>query len=64
MDKFEKAFICYLDEDNKKLSGYFKLVNASNPNFILFESNSNTIAIPIQRILKIKLKGGHDKDIR
>jgi len=52
-----KEYISYLDDDGKKVSGYFELIEQTL-NYVKIESNRNIILIPYQRVLKIKLKGG------
>ena len=53
-----KEYISYLDDDGKRISGYFEIVEMTQ-NYIKIESNRNIILIPYQRVLKIKLKGGN-----
>lgn len=52
----EEAFIIYLNDDNRQVSAYVKIIEL-NSGFIQFETNSkNVITIPITRIIKIKEK--------
>lgn len=56
-----KIWISYLDDNNKRITGFFERISESN-NFIKLKSNSNIITIPYHRILKVKediqMKGG------
>lgn len=51
----EKAFISYLNDDDKKIEGYFEILD-SNGLILKFKSENNVITIPYSRILKIKEK--------
>lgn len=52
----DKTFICYLDDDGKKVKGYFNILEDNNPNYVKFTSGDNVMKIPYSRILKIKHK--------
>ena len=48
-------FISFLDEDNKKIEFYVKILEINS--VVKFETKSqNIISIPIHRVLKIKQK--------
>ena len=58
IDNSQKIFIAFLDEDNKLITGYFKLLELrENWVFLKTLSGENTLIIPTHRVLKIK-KGG------
>lgn len=48
-----RGFISYLNDDNKKIEGYFEIVEV-NSSFIKIKSSSSIILIPIHRLLKLK----------
>ena len=52
---FGSVFISYLDENNSKREGYFKIIHFDS-SFVKFETHNNIIVIPTARILKIKYK--------
>lgn len=49
----KKAFVAYIDENDNKRQGIVELISL-DINSVTFKTNSNTITIPILRILKIK----------
>jgi hypothetical protein len=50
----DKDFIVYLDDDERKISGFVDIVELKD-NYVKFLTNANnTIIIPMNRILKIK----------
>ena len=51
----EMVFISYLDENNQKREGYFKVLHF-DASFCKFETKHNVIVIPTCRILKVKYK--------
>ena len=51
----EIAFISYLDENNQKREGYFKIIHFDS-SFCKFETHNNILIIPTCRILKVKYK--------
>jgi len=52
----DKDFIVYLDDDERKISGFVDIVELKD-NYVKFLTNANnTIIIPMNRILKIKRK--------
>jgi len=50
-----KTYISYLDDNDKKVSGYFDMLEQSK-NFIKIQSGKNIIIIPYHRVLKIKIE--------
>ena len=54
-----KNYVSYLDDNDKKVSGYFEMLE-QNMNFIKIQSGKNIIIIPYQRVLKIKMKPNQD----
>lgn len=48
------AFISFLDEEGKKREGIFLLLEI-DPVFVKIMTDKNTIFIPTERILKIKI---------
>ena len=55
MEDNKIIFIAYLDEEDNKIEGYFKLL-LDNGIIIKFETKNNVITIPYNRVLKIKEK--------
>jgi len=55
MEDNKIIFIAYLDEQDNKIEGYFKLL-LDNGIIIKFETKNNVITIPYNRVLKIKEK--------
>lgn len=55
-DKSIKKFIAFLDEEDKKIEGWFEVL-IDNGIFIKFKTASNILTIPYSRILKIKERG-------
>ncbi len=54
-------FICYLDDNDKKISGYVDVIDIDN-SFVKFVTRQgNLITIPMRRVLKIKQKGDSDE---
>jgi len=53
----EKGFLAYLNDDDRKVEGYFQILNLTD-NAITIRTSGQIIIIPINRILKIKLKEG------
>jgi hypothetical protein len=55
----DKVFISFQDENNKKIEGYFELIDKTI-NYIKIKSYDNLLTIPYHRINKIKenMKGG------
>jgi hypothetical protein len=51
----EIVFLSYLDEENNKREGYFKIIHFDS-SFCKFETKGNILIIPACRILKIKYK--------
>jgi len=51
-----KAHISFLDEKNETITGWFEIIE-QNSSYIKFRTSTNTLTIPIHRILKIKEKG-------
>jgi len=51
----KKVFISYLNDDNKKIKGFFKLIEQTSE-YIKIKSGSNILTIPFHRILKVKEK--------
>ena len=48
----KSAFISYLDDDDKTVSGYVTLISIND--FVTFRTDKNLIRISSQRVLKIK----------
>lgn len=48
-----KIFISYLDDDDKKVSGLFDLIEQT-VNYVKVQTGSNVITIPYHRVLKVK----------
>ena len=48
-----RGFVSYLNDDNKKIEGYFDILEV-NESFIKIKSGSSIILIPIHRLLKLK----------
>ena len=55
MEDNKIIFIAYLDEQDNRIEGYFKLL-LDNGIIIKFETGKNIITIPYNRVLKIKEK--------
>ena len=54
MDKTNKKFLVYLEYNDKKVEGYFEIIN-SNEFLVEFKTDSgNIIKIPRNRVLKEK----------
>jgi len=54
MDKTNKKFLVYLEDNDKKVEGYFEIIN-SNEFLVEFKTDSgNVIKIPRNRVLKEK----------
>lgn len=53
MDKEQKVFVSYIDDNNRPRSGYFNKV-VTEGNFVKISSDKNEITIPASRIKKIK----------
>ncbi len=51
----DRVFISYLNDDDTKREGYFELKEINN-NSITIKTKQGMILIPINRVLKIKLK--------
>lgn len=49
----EKSYICYLDDNDKKVDGFVEILE-TNSTFVKFVTNRNTITIPFNRVIKIK----------
>jgi len=47
------AHISYLDENNNVVDGWFKIITLTD-GWLSFKTTSNTITIPISRLIKIK----------
>lgn len=67
MDVRDKIWICFLNDDNSKVEGYFiKLSETSSYIKIEDLSGRNRLTIPFHRVLKVKenieLKGGSNKN--
>jgi hypothetical protein len=60
---YEEAFISYLDENNNKREGYFKVVHF-DASFCKFLTHNNILVIPTCRILKVKYKLEEKEDER
>ena len=50
----KRVFICYLDDSDKKIEGFFDLID-EKPTYIKFRTGENILLIPYSRILKIKM---------
>lgn len=48
-----KAFVCYLDDNDKKVEGYFEIVE-TNSGYIKMRTGKNELTIPMTRIKKVK----------
>ena len=55
MSENKTGFVSYLDDDGKIISGYSEILEI-NQTFIKIKTNQNIIIIPMQRVLKIKMK--------
>ena len=53
----EEAHITYNDENNERQEGWFELVEI-NQGYITFLTGKNRITIPINRVLRVKQRGG------
>lgn len=53
MSDEKRTFVCYLDDNDKKVSGYFQLMDKSKQ-YIKILSGKNTLTLPWNRILKVK----------
>lgn len=49
----DEIWIAYLDDDGKRIRGYFRRVTESI-NYIKIRSGGNILTIPFHRVLKIK----------
>ncbi len=48
-----KTFICYKDDNDQKISGYFEVISVTD--FVVsIDSGTHILRIPMHRILKIK----------
>lgn len=49
----KRVFISYLNDDNRKIEGYFELIEQGD-NFIKFRTPTAFITISLNRLLKLK----------
>ena len=49
----KKIYLCYKDDDEEKVKGYFDLIKETD-NFIKIKTGKNVITLPYSRIIKIK----------
>ena len=49
-----QMFLSYLDENDKKVEGFFDVTNTNENGFIVFKTSKNLVHIPLSRVLKIK----------
>tara|TARA_R100000750_G_C2344377_1_gene95644 strand:- start:2404 stop:2598 length:195 start_codon:yes stop_codon:yes gene_type:complete len=61
MEDYKIVFIAYLDEEDNKIEGMFKLL-LNNGVIVKFETKNNIITIPYNRILKIKERREADEE--
>ncbi len=50
-----KSYICYLDDNDEKISGYFEIVEQKD-NYVKIKSGTNFITLPRDRVIKVKEK--------
>jgi hypothetical protein len=51
--KERKAFISYLDDNDRKVATYINLISKDS-GVVIFRTHNNVITIPFTRILKLK----------
>ena len=54
-DKYKEVFVCYLDEENNAINGYFRILQLVG-SLLIMGSDKNILGIPLSRVLKIKQK--------
>lgn len=52
-----EAHITYIDEQEKQKNGWFKITEL-NTGYITFLTENNKITLPMNRVIKIKERGG------
>jgi hypothetical protein len=60
-EKLTDAFLAYLDDDNKVVKGYCQVKEITDTQISFYTAN-NLVIIPIQRLLKVKIRGTEGKE--
>jgi len=53
----KEQFLSYLNDDDQTISGYFEIIEI-NQAYVKIRTQGNIVLLPMQRILKIKMKEG------
>jgi uncharacterized protein (UPF0248 family) len=53
MEDIRKSFVSYIDENGKKIDGFYEILEITI-NFVILSTDKNILKIPIHRVLKIK----------
>lgn len=52
-EKYDKAFISYIDDNGKIKDGFFNKVEVTD-NYVAFDTPNNRLSLPWNRIIKVK----------
>lgn len=57
-----QMFLSYLDENDKKIEGFFEVTDPNENGFIVFRTSKNLVHIPLNRVLKMKQEISNKED--